>query len=149
MDGPRDTTTRVEISYAYGHKSIEISCKSREISEKWKSEIKLPCARRFSAPYSSVDCSKLQGRPCCGARTRVPAGRPHPRETEKSLKIHRNLEISRNHAEIGNGGTGNQLAFRNLVRHNGPCRTPRDGHIRSSGGKKPAHHSPTSWPSTN
>jgi hypothetical protein len=78
-------TTRVEISYAYGQKSIEISWKSREISEKWKSEIKLPCAHRFSAPSSSVDCSKLQGRPCCGARTPVPAGRPHPRETEKCL----------------------------------------------------------------
>ena len=32
-------TTRVEISHAYGQKSIEINWKSREISEKWKSEI--------------------------------------------------------------------------------------------------------------
>ena len=40
----------VEISYAYGQKSrIEISWKSREMSEKGKSEIKLPCARRSSA----------------------------------------------------------------------------------------------------
>ena len=78
-------TTRVEISYAYGQKSIEISWKSREISEKWKSEIKLPCARRFSAPYSSVDCSKLQG---CGARTRS-SGRP-----ATPSRDHRNLDIT-------------------------------------------------------
>ena len=70
----------MEISYAYGQKSIEISWKSGEISKKWKSEIRLPCVCRFSAPYSSVHYSKLQGQPCCGARTReslAPAGRPH------------------------------------------------------------------------
>ena len=55
---PKTTTegsdTGVGISYAYSQKSVEIS---------WESDNELPCARCFSAPYSSVHYSKLQGRP--------------------------------------------------------------------------------------
>ena len=43
---------QLEISW----KSVGNQGKSGEISEKWKWEIKLSCARRFSAPYRSVNC---------------------------------------------------------------------------------------------
>ena len=127
----------MKISYAYGQKSM--GWKSREISGNQKSSCHARAAFLLRI-YSSVDCSKLQGRPCSGARIRgslVPAGRPYPRETEKSLEIHRKLEISWKSVEI-TWKSGNLLksrgnleiswksrSFRNLGRHNGPCRTPR------------------------
>ena len=61
-----------------------------ESSEKWKSEIKLPCTRCFSAPYSSVHYSKLQGRPRCGARKlRYPASRPQRHHARVPLALDR------------------------------------------------------------
>ena len=53
--------------YAYGQKSIEISWKSGEISQKWKSEIKFPLhALLLIAPFTIVNYKAA----CCGARTR-------------------------------------------------------------------------------
>ena len=74
----------------------------------WKSrtlmvrEIKLPCARRFSAPYSPVDCSKLH------KHTR--SGRPAtPSRDRKELEI---MEISWKSVEITRK-SGNLLKPRN------------------------------------
>ena len=104
----RRGTIRVEISYAYGQKSIGNQGKSAKSgNQKWSCRARAAFLLRIS-----VDCSKLQGRPSCGTRTR---DRPHPRETEIQL------EISRNHEEIWKSleiteleitwKSGNQLGF--------------------------------------
>ena len=85
-------TTEKRLRQCNSTSALRINQKSSEgyIDPVFRERYGLPWLPNNAAPYSSVHCSKLQGRPCCTSES---PGRPHHRETEKS--IGNQLEIMR------------------------------------------------------